>query len=166
MSLHENIKNKRTEKGISQRELARRIGMSGQMISKIEKAETTPSIDTLNKIAEALNVQLHELVMDTIMTSCETEKGTIVFEKGDVVFPMLLADIGCKFIYSSHHEYNKCGKIINFVEDPPIMNYNNQNYAVDKTTETLLKRDVMAYIEFKIQQIARESPLISKDSNS
>lgn len=64
MLLHENIKKYREEKKISQRELARRINMSGQMISKIEKAETTPSFDTITKIATALNVNITDLIAE------------------------------------------------------------------------------------------------------
>lgn len=62
MLLAENIKRIRTEKGISQRELARRINMSGQMISKIEKSETSPSIETLSKIAKTLDVSVNDLL--------------------------------------------------------------------------------------------------------
>lgn len=64
MLLGENIKRLRAEKGISQRELARRIDMSGQMISKIEKAETSPSIETLSKIANTLDVSINDLIGD------------------------------------------------------------------------------------------------------
>lgn len=56
------IKIARVKKGISQRELAREIGMSGQMISKIERGETTPSVTTIDKIAKALNVQIGDLL--------------------------------------------------------------------------------------------------------
>ncbi|MDT8715559.1 helix-turn-helix transcriptional regulator [Clostridium sp. 19966] len=47
--------------GISQRELGRRIEMSGQYIAKIEKGERTPTVNTIEKIASALNVEVYEL---------------------------------------------------------------------------------------------------------
>lgn len=65
MELHENIKRIRESCNISQRELGRRIKMSGQMISKIEKNETTPSVGTLLKISDALNVSVYDLIRDT-----------------------------------------------------------------------------------------------------
>lgn len=69
--LKDNIKKIRESHSISQRELARRIDMSGQMISKIERGETNPSIDTLNKIANALGVTLSDLVeFKVISFSC------------------------------------------------------------------------------------------------
>lgn len=62
--LKDNIKRIRENAGISQRELARRINMSGQMISKIERGDTTPSLETLDKIAEALKVTTNDLLAE------------------------------------------------------------------------------------------------------
>lgn len=69
--LKENIKRIRESNHISQRELARKINMSGQMISKIERGETTPSIETLNKIAKALGVTPNTLLKGTKTLSRE-----------------------------------------------------------------------------------------------
>lgn len=63
--LKENIKRIRENNKISQRELARKIGMSGQMISKIERGESAPSLETLDKIATALNVTKNDLLGDS-----------------------------------------------------------------------------------------------------
>ncbi|WP_294363545.1 helix-turn-helix transcriptional regulator [uncultured Clostridium sp.] len=60
--INENIKRIRKFVGISQRELGRRIKMSGQYIAKIEKSEKTPPIDTIKKIAIALDVELLEII--------------------------------------------------------------------------------------------------------
>lgn len=68
MNVGENIAKIRTEQGISQRELARRIGMSGQMISKIENDLSMPSLETLNRIAEGLNVNVSDLLEEKILT--------------------------------------------------------------------------------------------------
>lgn len=64
--LKDNIKKIRENNHISQRELARRIEMSSQMISKIERGETSPSLETLNKIATALEVPLNKLIENRI----------------------------------------------------------------------------------------------------
>ena len=56
------IKRFRENMAISQRELARRIGMTGQMISKIELNETMLSVKTLIKIAIVLGVPAYELL--------------------------------------------------------------------------------------------------------
>ncbi|MGL4362459.1 MAG: helix-turn-helix domain-containing protein [Cellulosilyticaceae bacterium] len=53
--LKDNIALLRDFIGISQRELGRRIDMTGQYIAKIEKGERMPTTETLNKIVSALS---------------------------------------------------------------------------------------------------------------
>jgi transcriptional regulator with XRE-family HTH domain len=60
--IKENLEIIRKFIGISQRELGRRIGMSGQYIAKIEKGERAPTIETLTKISNALEIELNELL--------------------------------------------------------------------------------------------------------
>lgn len=57
-----NVTKFREKLSISQRELARRVGISGQMISKIENDLTNPSVETLNKIAATLGVTINDLL--------------------------------------------------------------------------------------------------------
>jgi transcriptional regulator with XRE-family HTH domain len=45
----------RLDEGLSQEELAARAGMRQSVISRIETGESEPRIDTVNKIAKALN---------------------------------------------------------------------------------------------------------------
>lgn len=59
-----NVTKYREALSISQRELARRVGISGQMVSKIENDLTNPSMETLNKIAIALNCTIYDLTLD------------------------------------------------------------------------------------------------------
>lgn len=59
-----NVTKYREELSISQRELARRVGISGQMVSKIENDLTNPSMDTLSKIADVLECTIFDLTMD------------------------------------------------------------------------------------------------------
>lgn len=62
MDIGSKIKEIRTKKKISQRKLAEKIGVSGQFISLVEIGNSAPSIDTLNKIADALEVSINELI--------------------------------------------------------------------------------------------------------
>lgn len=64
MPIIENIKILREKNEISQRELGRRIDKSGQFISLVEQGKSNPSIETLKKIANALNVPLEALTGD------------------------------------------------------------------------------------------------------
>ena len=51
-----NIKERREQLGISQKELAEKVGMSQSFLCDIEQGRSKPSIDTALKIAEALNI--------------------------------------------------------------------------------------------------------------
>jgi transcriptional regulator with XRE-family HTH domain len=64
MGIEKNLKNIRKNKGISQRELAALIGVTPQMISKIETNSNMPAFKTLVKIAEALKCSIDELVRE------------------------------------------------------------------------------------------------------
>ena len=56
----------RQEAGLSQRELAERIGSTQSAIARMEKGEAEPRVSTLEKLAEALNreLQLHVKVTE------------------------------------------------------------------------------------------------------
>lgn len=59
----DNLKNIRTKKKLSQRELGRRINKTGQYISYLENTEEgNPSLDVIQAIAEALDVPIDELL--------------------------------------------------------------------------------------------------------
>ena len=47
--------------GISQRELARRIGLSASMISQIESGQSKPSVSTLYDIVTELGVSVDDI---------------------------------------------------------------------------------------------------------
>lgn len=51
-----NIKERREELDLSQRELAEKAGISQSFLCDIEQGRSKPSIDTALKIAEALNI--------------------------------------------------------------------------------------------------------------
>jgi len=55
MNLRKKILLLRLDKGLSQEELAARAGMRQSVISRIENGESEPRIETVNKIAKALN---------------------------------------------------------------------------------------------------------------
>ena len=48
----------RTDAGLSQAELARRAGVSQQAIAKLEHPDSNPTIETLQKVADALHAEL------------------------------------------------------------------------------------------------------------
>ena len=54
----EMIIKKRIEKGLSQKELARKIGTKQSAISRLESGTYNPSLSFLQKVGEALDVKL------------------------------------------------------------------------------------------------------------
>lgn len=58
----ENIVSNRKKLGIKQIELATSIGIEDSALRRIEKGKTNPTAKTLLKIAEALNIQVSDLV--------------------------------------------------------------------------------------------------------
>ena len=51
-----NVKERREELDLSQKELAEKVGISQSFLCDIEQGRSKPSIDTALKIAEALNI--------------------------------------------------------------------------------------------------------------
>ena len=64
----QNIKIMRKRKGMNQAELAHAIEQSPSSISMYERAERSPDLDTLCRIAEVFEVSLIELIFDINVT--------------------------------------------------------------------------------------------------
>lgn len=52
------IRNKRIEKGISQAKLAEMVGMQQPSIARLESGKIVPSLETVERIANALDLQV------------------------------------------------------------------------------------------------------------
>jgi ribosome-binding protein aMBF1 (putative translation factor) len=55
----DNVAEQRLRKGLSQRELAERCGTTQSAIARLERGGRPPRIDTLLRIADALECELH-----------------------------------------------------------------------------------------------------------
>lgn len=62
MQVHEKLKVIRLCKGLSQEEMAETLGYSTNGYAKIERGETDVKVDKLEKIAEALGIELQQLL--------------------------------------------------------------------------------------------------------
>ena len=65
MSFGKRLLSARKSKGISQEELAEKLGTKGPAVGRYERDEMKPSIDAAAKMAELLNVSLDYLVGKT-----------------------------------------------------------------------------------------------------
>lgn len=62
-TIGKNIKRLREQKGISQDRLSKLADISSNTIAKLELDDSpNPTIDTLKKIADALNVKIEQLI--------------------------------------------------------------------------------------------------------
>ena len=68
MTTGELIKKARVHAGLTQKELSDRIGVSYQMIQAWENNRRNPKIESLQKIAEALNIDVSEFLTDNTAT--------------------------------------------------------------------------------------------------
>ena len=62
MAFCQELKNAREKKGISQRELARRVGLATGVVSRFEQGLKVPGLATAKELAEELGVSLDKLV--------------------------------------------------------------------------------------------------------
>lgn len=67
MTIGEHIMLLRKQKGLSQAELGKAIGTSGDVIGRYERDVITPSIDVIVNVADALEVSIDFLVGKTKM---------------------------------------------------------------------------------------------------
>lgn len=64
MNIGETIRNFRLEKGMSQGDIERRTGLLRCYLSRVENGHTIPSLDTLAKIASAMELQITHFFAD------------------------------------------------------------------------------------------------------
>lgn len=67
MNFGDNMMLTRKKKGLSQADLGKMIGTSGDVIGRYERGDITPSIDVVVKVADALEVSVDYLIGKTKM---------------------------------------------------------------------------------------------------
>ncbi|MDL2211969.1 helix-turn-helix transcriptional regulator [Erysipelotrichaceae bacterium OttesenSCG-928-M19] len=102
MGIGNNLLNARKKKGLSQEEVAAKLGVSRQTISKWELDETIPDIYQSKKLAMIYNLSLDELIIfdielktieEVIMNSNEKKDSKIDWNKAwGKKYPILLSD--------------------------------------------------------------------------
>ena len=67
----------RKQKGLSQEELANRLNVSRQTVSKWEVGESSPDMEKLVAISELFDISLDELVLDKAVKKDEVSEQTV-----------------------------------------------------------------------------------------
>ena len=65
MNIGETIRNYRTQKGMSQGDIEKRTGLLRCYLSRVENGHTIPSLDTLAKITQAMEVPLGQFFAES-----------------------------------------------------------------------------------------------------
>lgn len=81
MNLGTRLKKLRTQKGLSQRELAKIIGCSHQVIAVYEKSKNIKSIEVFQKLSNFFNVSMDYLIQGTITKEILTDEETEVLNQ-------------------------------------------------------------------------------------
>jgi transcriptional regulator with XRE-family HTH domain len=62
LNINDKIKEFRTLRGLSQKEIALNVGIDQAQYSRIESGKVEPTLSSLEKIAEALNIKITDLL--------------------------------------------------------------------------------------------------------
>ena len=83
MNIGTTIRGYRLQKGMSQGDIEKRTGLLRCYLSRVENGHTVPSLDTLQKIAHALDLQLAQFFSDETvgreMSALHLDEGEIRF---------------------------------------------------------------------------------------
>jgi transcriptional regulator with XRE-family HTH domain len=90
------LKDRRTEIGISIKELAEKTGLTSGFISQIEHGTAEPSITSLRNIANVLKVPIFYFLMDDIKVDPvvkKNERKILKFAKSSLTYELLSPDL-------------------------------------------------------------------------
>ena len=74
MNLSDNLKKIRKENNLSQEQLAEKLGVSRQAVSKWESGISYPEMDKVMQICQLFNININELIHENISEVTEKKK--------------------------------------------------------------------------------------------
>ena len=92
MTIGERIKNLRQAEGMTQEELAQKIGLKKQNISRYDNSPCEPNIRTAKKIADALGVTIEEMAVGVSVPPLPPSQNTFTAEEERLVVLYRRAD--------------------------------------------------------------------------
>ena len=141
-NIGESIRNIRKTRGITQKALGEKIGVSPATITKYERGDLKLDVATSIEIATALNVSLNDIVFG--------------YEKCEHSFTNFIEELGYRFEDEGIPVTdNEEGNVIDY-EIETFLFHNKKCYHVSNDSFEKLKNDVIAYAEFKLQQLIKE----------
>ena len=86
--LGENIKRLRTEKGLTQKDLADRLFVTPQAVSRWENNEAEPSVSTLSQLAKIFGIGVGDLIEDVTADAQDATAAPRILESGRLHSPL------------------------------------------------------------------------------
>lgn len=77
-NISNNIKNIRKGKGLSQQEVADKIGINRVQYTRIETGKSEPTVNMLQRIAQALEVELINIIQDNASFDIDSSNKSLV----------------------------------------------------------------------------------------
>ena len=156
MFIGEQIRKYRSEMGISQKELGANLGVSQAMIAQYENGKRTPKIETQQKIANALNVPLYELMGfdGSIRVNTDSERERLDEEAQKIIIKQNSGEEITEeetqkvsdFIQRTTESYDRLSKSIKDCAEI-IGRYLNENTQKSKENVQVLKEKLQTLIE-------------------
>ncbi|MFR2886622.1 MAG: helix-turn-helix domain-containing protein [Clostridium butyricum] len=81
INIGENIKRLREQQGLTQKQLAEKVGISVSNITKYEKGQLEPSIERLTSLSKTLNTSVSDILTNN--SDSDTDKLLNSFKKND-----------------------------------------------------------------------------------
>jgi transcriptional regulator with XRE-family HTH domain len=94
LDVGERLKHIRKQKGLSQRELAKRAGVTNSTISMIEKNSVSPSVGSLKKVLQGIPMSLVEFFAE----DAETDASQPVVYKPEEFMDLSVNDVSMKLV--------------------------------------------------------------------
>lgn len=133
-NIGEKITSLRRVLGITQKELAEKIGLTASTITKYEKGTLEPNIDTLNKISEALNVSISDII--------DNDK-----------FKNVILDLNYFSKFMNSIGFNIYGRETDKTSEIWIKNSKNERIAINEDAYKNLQKEIEEFVNFKVNQL-------------
>jgi len=140
VSAGERIREARKAKGLTQKQLAEKMQISYVNISQLERGDRSPSIDTLNRIAAALEITTAHLIGYAVE---DTQRNPI----WDIDLNSKLKQVGCSASFSEDTERGEQYVWINYPDGGTL-----------EVTEQQLKElhnNTNEYLRFKLDELKK-----------
>lgn len=150
-SFGERLKGYRKEKNLTQDEVAEKIGVSGQAVSKWEKGECLPDVYNLKLLG-----QLYRISVDSLLDIAGdgSERVVETFKIGAAVFEVVEKPetiLAGKIIYAKDYS-----SIKNFYSAIEAVDENQKKLAYEAVTDCILpKRDITLSVNFWLSEESR-----------